>query len=306
MKRAIITGATGAIGTALLKEFIACGTEVLVLTRKDSARNGVIPVHPLIQVAYCGLEELCSLQNDTGRQYDAFYHFAWAGTFGDSRNDMILQTQNIRYALDALNAAARFGCKVFVGAGSQAEYGRVEGVLKPLTPAFPENGYGMAKLCAGQMTREAARKLGVRHIWARVLSVYGPNDGANSMISSTIRKMKAGETAQFTKGEQLWDYLYSGDAAQAFRLLGERGKDGKVYVLGSGNAIPLREYIMQIRNAIDPTLPIGLGMLPYAEKQVMHLCADIGELTEDTGWKPKVKFEDGIKNILNDYMTDNR
>ncbi len=164
----------------------------------------------------------------------------------------------------------------------------------------------MAKLCAGQMTREAARKLGVRHIWARVLSVYGPNDGANSMISSTIRKMKAGETAQFTKGEQLWDYLYSGDAAQAFRLLGERGKDGKVYVLGSGNAIPLREYIMQIRNAIDPTLPIGLGMLPYAEKQVMHLCADIGELTEDTGWKPKVKFEDGIKNILNDYITDNR
>ncbi len=306
MKRAIITGATGAIGTALLKEFIACGTEVLVLTRKDSARNGVIPVHPLIQVAYCGLEELCSLQNGTGRQYDAFYHFAWAGTFGDSRNDMILQTQNIRYALDALNAAARFGCKVFVGAGSQAEYGRVEGVLKPLTPAFPENGYGMAKLCAGQMTREAARKLGVRHIWARVLSVYGPNDGANSMISSTIRKMKAGETAQFTKGEQLWDYLYSGDAAQAFRLLGERGKDGKVYVLGSGNAIPLREYIMQIRNAIDPTLPIGLGMLPYAEKQVMHLCADIGELTEDTGWKPKVKFEDGIKNILNDYITDNR
>lgn len=300
MKRAIITGATGAIGTALLKEFIACGTEVLVLTRKDSARNGVIPVHPLIQVAYCGLEELCSLQNGTGRQYDAFYHFAWAGTFGDSRNDMILQTQNIRYALDALNAAARFGCKVFVGAGSQAEYGRVEGVLKPLTPAFPENGYGMAKLCAGQMTREAARKLGVRHIWARVLSVYGPNDGANSMISSTIRKMKAGETAQFTKGEQLWDYLYSGDAAQAFRLLGEKGKDGKVYVLGSGNAIPLREYIMQIRNAIDPTLPIGLGMLPYAEKQVMHLCADIRELTEDTGWKPKVKFEDGIKNILND------
>ncbi len=120
-----------------------------------------------------------------------------------------MQNQNVAYALDAVRAARRFGCSVFVGTGSQAEYGCVEGVLRPDTPAFPENGYGMGKLCAGLMTRELAGQLGLRHIWVRVLSVYGPCDGENSMIMSAIRKLLAGETPEFTKGEQMWDYLYS-------------------------------------------------------------------------------------------------
>ena len=78
------------------------------------------------------------------------------------------------------------GCKVFLGAGSQAEYGRVSGILRPDTPAFPENGYGMAKLCAGQMSRVECQTLGMDHVWARILSVYGPHDGPATMISGTV------------------------------------------------------------------------------------------------------------------------
>ncbi|MBQ6553593.1 MAG: NAD-dependent epimerase/dehydratase family protein, partial [Firmicutes bacterium] len=229
MKRAVITGATGAIGTALIKEFIKNGIEVLVFCRQDSARTGNIPVSPLVTVKYCALDGLENVQNDTGKDWDAFYHFAWAGTTGAARNDMQLQNLNVKYALDAVGAAKRFGCKTFIGAGSQAEYGRAEGKLTPLTPAFPENGYGMAKLCTGQMTRVEAEKFGLKHIWVRVLSIYGENDGKNSMISSLITKLKNGEVPQTTAGEQMWDYLYSGDAARAFCMLAESGKNGKIY-----------------------------------------------------------------------------
>lgn len=61
-----------------------------------------------------------------------------------------------------------------------------------------------------------------------------------------------------TKGEQLWDYLYSRDAARALRLLGKNGRDGKVYVLGSGNARPLAEYIKIIRDIVAPEQDIAL------------------------------------------------
>lgn len=74
MKRAIITGATGAIGTALIKELIDAESEILVLTREDSKRNQNIPVHPLVQKKYCSLNELSDLENDTGKNYDVFYH----------------------------------------------------------------------------------------------------------------------------------------------------------------------------------------------------------------------------------------
>lgn len=294
MTRAIITGATGAIGTALIKELICSGIEVLVLTRKESKRNVNIINHSLLRVKYCSMEELCEIQNDTGKTYDVFYHLAWAGAAGPGRNDMYLQNQNVKYALDAVGAAHRFGCKMFIGAGSQAEYGRVEGRLKPDTPVFPEMGYGYAKLCAGQMTREYSRQLGMQHIWVRILSVYGPNDGPQSMVMSTINKLRAGEIPELTKGEQLWDYLYSKDAARALRLLGEKGRDGKVYVLGSGSARPLAEYIKIIRDLVAPKQNIALGAIPYGEKQVMYLCADIDDLKRDTGFEPQYSFKAGI------------
>ena len=298
MKRAIISGATGAIGTALVQKLVENKVEVLVLVRKDSGRIKNIPMSPLVRIQYCALSELKELKNDTGVEYDVFYHFAWMGAAGPGRHDMYLQNENVKFALDAVGVAKRFGCKTFIGAGSQAEYGRVEGLLRPDTPTFPEMGYGYAKLCAGQMTRDYAHQLGLQHVWTRILSVYGPNDGAQSMVMSTINKILNGEIPQFTKGEQMWDYLYSGDAANAFYLLGDRGIDGKTYVIGSGKARPLAEYIEIIRDEVNPDAKIELGAIPYALKQVMHLQADISELQKDTGFEPMVGFEDGIKEIL--------
>lgn len=301
MRRVVVSGATGAIGTALTKQLVDQGVEVLVLCRKDSKRIKNIIESPLVKMKYCALNELVDVTNDTGNEYDVFYHFAWAGAAGPGRNDMYMQNNNVKYAIDAVSVAKRFGCKKFIGAGSQAEYGRHEGLLKSETPTFPETGYGYAKLCAGQMTRDYAHQIGIEHIWVRILSVYGPNDGAQSMVMSTINKLKAGEIPQFTKGEQLWDYLYSGDAANAFCLLGDKGVDGKTYVLGSGKARPLSEYITIIRNEVNPNAKIELGAIPYGPKQVMYLQADIEELKKDTGFIPMMGFEDGIKNILKDY-----
>ena len=288
MKRAIVTGATGVIGSALIAELVSNGVEVLVLCREGSSRNNVIPCHPLVERRYCSLDGLHDLANISGKEYDVFFHLAWEGTTGASRNDLRMQLRNIQYSLDAVDVAKHFGCRTFVGIGSQAEYGRVEGLLTPTTPVSPENGYGMAKLAAGQMTREFARQNGLRHIWIRVVSVYGPNDGPQTLVMSLIAKLRAGEIPRLTKCEQQWDYLYSGDAARAIYLLGDKGHSGKTYVLGGGHARPLREYVEIIHECVNPNVQI----------QVMHLCADVSEIQIDTGWKPVVSFEDGIERLI--------
>lgn len=295
--RAVITGATGAIGMALIKELTEQGAQILVLCRSESARSKRIPDTDNIKKIDCALDKMNEL--DLGdEKYDAFFHFAWEGTTGEARNDMFLQNRNVKHTLDAVDLASRLGCKVFVGAGSQAEYGRVEGDLNSKTPAFPENGYGMAKLCAGEMSRVMCSKLGIRHIWTRILSVYGPYDGDGSLISFAISRALAGERASFTAGEQVWDYLYSGDAAKAMVALAERGKDGGVYCLGSGKKRLLREYLEVLRDTANPDAELGLGDRPYPDKQVMYLCADISELVADTGYAPQTEFEDGIKTTI--------
>ncbi len=294
MKKAVITGPTGAIGMALIQCLADNGIDVVAVVRPGSARADRISESEHVSVVYCDLKELDKLPSLIEGGADVFYHFAWDGTFGDSRNNMYLQNNNVKYALDAVDAAYELGCKTFIGAGSQAEYGRFEGDLNASVPAFPENGYGIAKLCAGQMTRIACQQKGIRHIWTRILSIYGPYDGDKTMVSSTIIKLMNSEKPSCTKGEQMWDYLYSKDAARAFMMLADGGVDGKVYCLGGGTARPLKDYINLIRDAVGNDVEIGFGDIPYSDKQVMHLCADIKELTKDTGFTPIYTFEQGI------------
>lgn len=246
----------------------------------------------------CDLNHLNTLNVKNFPAYDIFYHLGWIGTVGESRNNTYMQTQNISNSLDAVDLAKRLGCHTFIGAGSQAEYGRTENILRPDTPTNPENGYGIAKLCAGKLTRLRCSQLNLRHIWIRIFSVYGPYDGANSLISSMISKLADGIIPQTTAGEQLWDYLYSGDAGKAFYLAGLYGKNGTVYCLGSGVSRPLKNYIMTLRDIIAPDMQIEVGAIPYSQNQVMHLQADISTLQEDTGFYPEISFENGIKNTF--------
>lgn len=298
MKRIVVTGPTGAIGTALIRECIAKDIEVYAIVRPHSARAARIPEDAHVHLVECDLSGLGDLDVSDIPPCDVFYHFGWAATIGDARNDMRLQTDNIRYTIEAAGLAARMGCEAFVGSGSQAEYGRVEGNLTPQTPAFPENGYGMAKLCAGQMSRIECEKLGLRHVWTRILSIYGPCDSDKTMVTTTIRKLLDGQAPALTKGEQQWDYLYSRDAARAMIALGEKGQHGKVYCIGSGTARPLKEYIEQIRDLIDPEAGLGFGEIPYGARQVMYLCADISELTKDTGFVPQTDFRTGMTETI--------
>lgn len=298
MKKIIITGPTGAIGHALIEKCLNEGCEVFAICRPNSARIKSLPNHAKLHVLEYDLSELKKANESLPADCDVLYHFGWAATFGDARNDMPTQIKNIEYTIDAVHLAHVCGCSTFIGAGSQAEYGRVEGKLSADTPAFPENGYGMAKLCAGEMSRVEAQKLEINHIWTRILSVYGPYDGLYTMVMSTISKLLNGEKPSFTKGEQQWDYLYSKDAAGIMYALAKKGIDGKIYCLGSGIAQPLKVYIEHIRDNIDANLPLGLGDIPYSDKQVMYLCADTEPLKEDLGYEYMYDFSKGIKETI--------
>jgi nucleoside-diphosphate-sugar epimerase len=299
MSKIIITGPTGAIGHALIQECLSHGDEVYAICHPGSKRVSTLPENEHVHIHFADLSDLMKLKDELPHPCDVFYHFAWAGTFGGARNDMYLQHKNIGYALDAVRLAAACGCSTFIGAGSQAEYGRFEGKLTADTPAFPENGYGMAKLCAGEMTRYLAQSLGIKHIWPRILSVYGPFDGMKTMVMSTIVKLLHGEKPSFTPGEQMWDYLFTGDVGGImYALNGEKSRDGAVYCLGSGKARPLREYITTIRDCIDPNLPLGFGEIPYGPKQVMYLCADADPIEKELGYHIKYSFSEGIRKTI--------
>lgn len=300
MRKVVITGATGMIGISLIKYLLSQNIEILAIIRKNSKRKSELPNDKKLKVIEYNLNELKYLdinEND----YDVFYHFGWDGTFGDERNDKEKQLLNIEYTKDAVYLAKRLGCKTFIGAGSQAEFGRVEGVINKKTHPKPENEYGKAKFQACLESRKIANNLKIKHIWSRIFSIYGPYDGENTMVMSSIREMLQGNSPEYTEGNQDWDYLYIEDAVRALFLIAENGKNNKVYFIAYGKTRKLYEYIEIIKNNINPNIILKLGAKPYAENQVMNLNVDISELEKECGFKPQYTFEEGILKTIKWY-----
>ena len=299
LSSAVVTGCTGCIGQALVRSLLDHSCEVFAVLRPNSERNHTLPNDPKLHQIELELEQISNIPERVSKPISTFFHLGWTNTYGSGRHDMEAQIRNVQYTLEALQASKKMNCKCFVFAGSQAEYGRVQGALRPETPCFPENGYGMAKLCAGQMVRKICEQGELEAIHVRFLSVYGPHDRKETIISSVIRSLIAGKRPALSKGEQVWDFLYSEDAAEALIAAAKNGKNGAVYPLGSGSARPLREYIEILRDKIDPSLPLGFGEIPYDPQQVMHLEADISALETDCGFRPRTSFEEGVQKTIN-------
>ena len=286
------------IGTALINECIKKGIEVYAVLRASSGKKKRLPESEKLHMVDCSLEELETLPQKITEKCDTFYHIAWGNT-GENRNSSTeLQSRNIAYTLAAVKAAYALGCRRFIGAGSQAEYGPMDvDKISPDSPVNPTTPYGAAKLASGQLARMLCKELGMECIWPRIFSVYGIYEKETTMVASGLRKMLAGEKTSFTPALQRWDYLFSADAGRAYYLIGEKGKDGAVYCVGSGKAAPLKNYI-EIMAELTGAEETGIGVRPYPAGAVMNLCADISSLTADTGFVPEYTFREGIRETI--------
>ena len=302
IQRVIISGATSSIGIALCEECVTNGIGVVAIIRPESSKCSLIPKSNLIEIVESELSDYDSI-NSEGIHADAFFHLAWASTDGaEARDNTYAQADNIQATLKAVELAKRCNCKVFVGAGSQAEYGRTNEVLTGGTVCNPETAYGMTKLCAGMLSRLMCRQKGIDHVWTRILSAYGPNCSKRTVISYAVDTLLRGEKPILSDGRQVWDFIYISDVVRALLACARSGVSGKTYVIGYGKSKLLREFLEEARDILSPGQDMGFGERPYNADAVMHLECDISELTADTGFFPTVDFEEGIRRLANTYI----
>ena len=299
MNKIVMTGATSMLGVATIEECLRNDIEVVAVVHRNSKNLYRLPKSARLQIVEANLDELADVTpafNDA----DVFYHFAWAATKHKGRMNVDAQELNIRHTLDAVRLAERCGCRKFIFAGSQAEYGLSNKPLNRDTPIRPVTAYGVSKFAAGKLAEILCDSLGITFVWSRILSVYGVNDSPNTLISYVIDSFRNDVSPVLTGCEQIWDYLYVDDAARAFRLLGQYKTNG-IYSMGGGHASPLKSYIDIIHKLMKPSVPLVFGGKPYSKNQVMYLEADISDLKRDTGFEPQISFEEGISKILDSH-----
>ena len=304
LKNVILTGGTGLTGNALLRYLLKQNVSVTVLVRKNSIRLGNIPNHPNVKIVFCNLDEY-SVADDLlkGVSYDAFFHLAWDGSMGDKKVDnrynVSLQMSNLNYLLQAVELCNRIGCKKFIATGSQAEYGLVKDSINENTPCFPNTAYGAAKVCAHGMAEILCDKYGISLIWIRLFSIYGPHDGAQSLVDTAVKEMiNKKKSIAYSSGEQEWNYLYSFDAAKAIYLLADRLNHSDTFCVASAKGRKLKEYINCIHETVDNKIVPRFG---EKESGPVELNVDISKLEREIGAFEEYTFEEGIKTIVSEY-----
>lgn len=302
MKRAVVTGATGFIGSWLVDELISHGVSVTVIVRNESKllsehrdNNGI----RIIQ------SEIRNLKPEMfNGEYDCFFHLAWGGVSPERKNDERLQLDNIPMSIAALKLSNKIGCRRFIATGTVAEYVFYNNIMDVNARQTPNDIYGATKAAVYYYLEVLSRQLNQPFIWAVLPSTYGERRCDNNILTYTIKSLLAGEKPSYGNLEQLWDFLYVGDVVCALRLIGEKGQAGKVYGIGSGHFEVLKNYIMRVRDIINPDGELGIGDIPTMNEKTFSSCVNIYDLVKDTGFAPRTDFDEGIVSTI-EWMRNN-
>lgn len=298
MNSAIVTGANGFVGCALLKELTAHGVSVTAVVKDENEDTTAIKNLPGVQIICCEMDELEKLPGKITEQAGVFYHLAWAGSTGQARGDYDIQLRNVHWTLDAVNAAKVIGCGRFVGIGTLAEVD--VNAYTPMEGSTPNavSCYGAAKIAAHYMSKAECNRVGIEHVWVRLTNVYGVGNYTSNFVNFAAKLMLTGQPANFTAGEQMYDFAYVEDIAQGIYCAGEQGQKNVSYYIGSTKPAKLKEFIQAIRDAVDPSIALNLGAIPFNGVSHPKSVFDCSRLVEDTGYQPQVSFEVGIRQTI--------
>lgn len=292
MKKALVTGANGFLGSLLVNELLCGGIEVIAADM-PGCNDRIASDARFVSFDMSDFSTLKSAVQDT--DIDVIYHMAWVGSSGPARADYKLQLRNAEYTCDAVRAASDMGIKRFVGAGTLAQYDCLAYIGENGSSPNGVSCYGTAKITSQFISKAVANSCGVEHIWCIISNTYGVGNTTMNFVNMAAKKMLTGERAAFTSAEQNYDFVYVSDTIRGLYLCGKNGRPNNSYYIGSGNARQLKEYIAIIRDTIDPTIPLYLGEVPFNGKSLPIEMYDCTPIIKDTGYEPKVRFEDGIK-----------
>lgn len=301
MKNVIVTGANGFLGSTLISKLVDSGIRVLAID--VSFEPSHLPDTDLItklETFITGVDDLVA--KVPKGEYDAFYHFAWAGVNGAVKANPIAQIKNIEMAAICMTVCKQIGCKKFLCAGTIAE--QSVNSLPFLEKTSGGMMYGVAKHCTHLMLENYSKNIGQSFVWMQLSNIYGPGNKTGNLVSYTLGELFAGNSPAFGPANQPYDFVSVADTIEAIKRLGEKDTPKNVYYIGSGSPRLLKEYLLAIGNAMGCSERIHIGeRADDGIKYTMDMF-DANETKKDLGEYITMSFEDGINETI-DWMKEN-
>jgi UDP-glucose 4-epimerase len=305
VRRVLITGGAGFIGSHVADHFLATGASVTVLDDLSSGKRAQVPAQAEFVQAGVATPAAAAVVRD-GR-FDVICHLAAQIDVRRSVADpMYDATQNVLGSLnliEAMRASGHRGRFIFTSTGG-ATYGDLaplpspEGVSKN-----PESPYGCSKLAVEYYLGYYGRVHGVEAVTLRYANVYGPRQdphGEAGVVAIFCGRLLDGTPLTvFGDGKQTRDYVYVGDVARANVLaagiaaLPTGDVDARAFNIATNTETSVLELANTLMRASGRQQPVQHAPARAGEQQ--RSCLDVARAGSGLGWRPEVALEQGLK-----------
>ena len=296
--RIFLTGATGFIGSHLLRRLVAQGHQVHCLVRPGSSLERIRDLRDAFITVEGDLSDSGRLRSILkALKPEAAIHLAWyavPGRYWEAPENL----DCVKFSLGLAERLVETGCRRLVVAGSCAEYDWRYGYLsEDRTPCGPQTLYGASKHGLRLMLEKYGLNTGLEVAWPRFFFLYGPSESPQRLASSVIRSLLDGKPALCSNGQQMRDFLYIEDAAAAVCAILESSLKGPINV-ASGVPVSVRNFVDRIASQIGSPGQVRYGAIPTDPAEPSLLVGDNQRLTTQTPWVPKVTLEEGIRRTI--------
>lgn len=301
MENVVVTGANGFLGKNLIKELLNRQINILALDicfDDELLSNNNIECINVNNIYISDLKDKIKTKKNC-----CFFHLAWSGTSGSLRADYKIQLKNVQMVCEYVELAKNIGCSRFIYASSINEMETYEYMQSD--NISPSGGYiyGTGKLAGHLMGEVVAYQNGIEFIPVIITNIYGAGEKSARLINTSIRKLLNKEHCSFTEGYQMYDFIYITDAISSIIEVAIKGKPFSRYYIGSGHPKPLREYLNEMKDVVDPDAVLGLGDITFNGKNISYDQFDLMKVNKDTGYENKILFKEGIK-LTMDYIKE--
>lgn len=285
MSTLLITGASGFLGSHLVRALLGAGHQVKAIRRSSSSLDRVHDIAD--DVVWLNIDDSPSELESFFSRVDCVMHTAASyGRSGESVVDVV--HANTMFGLSVLDAAVKQNVKIFINTDS----------------SLPKNtnAYTLSKAHLTEWGKFLCSEIGTHFINIRLEHMYGPGDDSVKFTDHVIAACLRNESElKLTAGLQQRDFIYIDDVISAYLLLMETQPittSGYAEVaLGSGEVISVRKLVETIHSMTRSTTHLAFGAVPTKQNEVMYSCADTTQLRQ-LGWQPETSLIDGLRQTI--------